>query len=186
MKDERNATAYPLQKASIDKTKEKEMNFETTFTQRLLVTLRLHRQLVLNYLKQYSNIISLNEQGQMIYEDDAMENSNMIDLLTWMMKLKSNNSNQISPFVSFLFAKAITECNVPLEWIKNKDILTMVNTVKKSDEELMQDTSIKSSKLLEKPKDKIKWEEFKPYKDQGKQKSNQLQGDREECGGDNF
>ena len=93
MKDERNATAYPLQKASIDKTKEKEMNFETTFTQRLLVTLRLHRQLVLNYLKQYSNIISLNEQGQMIYEDDVMENSNMIDLLTWMMKLKSNNSN---------------------------------------------------------------------------------------------
>ena len=93
MKDERNATAYPLQKASIDKTKEKEMNFETIFTQRLLVTLRLHRQLVLNYLKQYSNIISLNEQGQMIYEDDVMENSNMIDLLTWMMKLKSNNSN---------------------------------------------------------------------------------------------
>ena len=129
MKDERNATAYPLQKASIDKTKEEEMNFETTFTQRLLVTLRLHRQLVLNYLKQYSNIISLNKQGQMIYEDNVMENSNMIDLLTWMMKLKSHNTNQISLFVSFLFAKAIAKCNVPLEWIKNKDILTMVNTV---------------------------------------------------------
>ena len=34
--------------------------------------------------------------------------------------------------------------------------------VKQSDEELMQDIPITSSKLLEKPKDKIKWEEFKP------------------------
>ena len=36
-----------------------------------------------------------------------------------MINLKSNNSNQISPFVSSLFAKAIAKCNVPLEWIKN-------------------------------------------------------------------
>ena len=32
----------------------------------------------------------------------------------------------------------------------------MVNIVNKSDEELMQDTPITSSKLLEKPKDEIK------------------------------
>ena len=36
--------------------------------------------------------------------------------------------------------------------------------VKESDEELMQDTPITSSKLLEEPKVEIKWEEFKPYK----------------------
>ena len=57
------------------------MNFETMFTQSLLVTLRSRGQLVLNYLKQHSNIISWNEQRQMIYKDDAIENSNMIDLL---------------------------------------------------------------------------------------------------------
>ena len=100
----------------------------------------------------------------MIYKDDVIEISNMIDLLTWMIKLKPNNTNQISPFVSSLFAKAIAECNVPLEWIKNKDMLTMVKMVKQSDEEQMQDTPITSSKLLEKPEDEIKWEEFKPYK----------------------
>ena len=86
---------------------------------------------MLNYLKQHSNIISWNEQGQMI--DDVIENSNMIDLLTWMIKLKPNNTNQIPPFVSSLFAKAIAECNVPLERIKNKDMLTMVEMVKESD-----------------------------------------------------
>ena len=32
-KDERNATAHPVQKASIDKLKEEKMNFETMFTQ---------------------------------------------------------------------------------------------------------------------------------------------------------
>ena len=47
-----------------------------------------------------------------------------------MIKVKSNNTNQISPFVSSLCAKAIAECNVPLEWIKNKDMLTMVKIVK--------------------------------------------------------
>ena len=67
----------------------------------------------------------------------------MIDLLRWMIKLKSNNTNQVSPFVSSLFSKAIAECNVPLESIKNKDMLTMVKMVKESDRELMQDTSIR-------------------------------------------
>ena len=76
----------------------------------------------------------------------------MIDLLKWMIKLKSNNTNQISLFVSSLFAKAIAECNVPLEWIKNKDMLTMVRMVKESDEELIEEISITSNKLLKKPK----------------------------------
>ena len=43
-------------------------------------------------------------------------------------------------------------------------MLAMVTIVKESDEELMQDTPITSSKILEEPKDEIKWEEFKPYK----------------------
>ena len=34
--------------------------------------------------------VSCNEQGQMIYKDDIIENSNMYDLLTWMIKLKLN------------------------------------------------------------------------------------------------
>ena len=162
-KDERRATAHPVQKVSIGKVKEEKMNFETMFTQSLPVTLRSRGQLVLNCLKQHSNIISWKEEGQMIYKDDAIENSNMIDLLTWMIKLKPNNTNQISPFVSLLFAKSIAECNVPLELIKNKDMMTMVKIVKESDEEQMQDTPITSSKIVEKP-DEIQWEEFKPYK----------------------
>ena len=69
-------------KALIDTVKEEKINFETTFTQSLPVTLPLRGQLVLNYLKQHSNVISRNEQGQMVHKDDAIENSNMIDLLT--------------------------------------------------------------------------------------------------------
>ena len=163
-KDERNTTAHTVQKASIDEVKEEKLNFETMFTQSLPVTLRSRGHLVLNYLKQHSNIISWNEQGQMIYKDDVIENSNMIDLLTWMINLKPNNTNQVSPFVSLLFAKAIAECNVPLGWIKNKDMLTIIKMVKESDEKQMQNTSITSNKLLEELEDEIKWEEFKPYK----------------------
>ena len=162
-KDERNATAHPIQKASIDKVKEEKINFETMFTQSLPVTLRSRGQLVLNYLKKHPNI-SWNEQVQMIYKDDVIENSNMTDLLTWMIKLTPNNTNQTSPFVSSLFAKTIAECNVSLKWIKNKDMLTMVKMIKESDEEQMQDTSITSRKLLEKTENKTKWEEFKLYK----------------------
>ena len=75
-----------------------------------------------------------------------------------------SKTNQLSPFVSLLFAKAIAESNVPLDWIKNKDMMTLVKMVKELDEELMQDTFITSSNLYEKLKDKIKWEELKPYK----------------------
>ena len=133
------------------------------FTQSLPVTLMSRGKSVLNYMKQLSNIISWNEQGQMIQKNDVIENANMIDLLTWVIKLKSNNTNQISPFVSSLFAKSIAECNVPLEWIKNKDMLTMVKVVKEADEEQIQDTTITSSKHLEISKDEIKWEKFKPF-----------------------
>ena len=126
----------------------------------------------LRHLKQRLNIILWNEQGRMIFKDDVIENSNMIDLLTWMIKLKSSNTNQISLFGSSLFAEAIVECNGTLEWVQKKDMLTMVKMVKESDEELMQDTSIASRKLLEKPNDEIKWEEFKHYKRPRKKSSN--------------
>ena len=66
----------------------------------------------------------------------------MIDLFMWMIKLKPKNTNQISPFVGLLFPKAIAEFNVPLEWIKNKDMLTMVKMVKEWDVDQMQATSI--------------------------------------------
>ena len=100
----------------------------------------------------------------MICKADVIENSNMIGLLTWMIELKSSNTNQIPPFFECALAKAIAECNVPLEWIKSKDMLTMVKIVKESDEEKMQDTPITSSKRFETSKDEIKWKEFKPYK----------------------
>ena len=142
---------------------------ERNARQSLPVTLRSRGQLVSNYLKQHSNITSWNKQGQMIYKDDDVKNSNMIDLLTWMIKLKSSNTNQISLFGSSLFAEAIVECNGTLEWVQKKDMLTMVKMVKESDEELMQDTSIASRKLLEKPSDEIKWERnLNTIKDQGK------------------
>ena len=105
-KDERNATSHPVQKASIDKGKEEQMNFKTMFTQSLPVTLRSRGTLVFNYLKKHSNIISWNEQGQMMYKDDVIENSNMIDLPTWMIKLKSNNTNEISTFCEFVVSQS--------------------------------------------------------------------------------
>ena len=46
--DERNVTAHPIQKTSIDKAKERKENFEIMFTESLPVTLRSLGQLVLN------------------------------------------------------------------------------------------------------------------------------------------
>ena len=129
------------------------MNVKTTFTQNLPMILRSRGQSVLNYLKQHSNIILWNEQGQMAYKDDVIKNSIVTDLYTWMIKLKSNSTNQIPPFVSLPFAKSTAEYYAPLEWIKSKNMLTMVKVVKESDEELMQDTPITLRKLLEKQKD---------------------------------
>ena len=78
----------------------------------------------------FQTLFSWNKQGQIIYKDGVIENLNMICLLPYMIKMKSNNTNQIWPFVSSLFAKAIVEYSVPLEWIKNEDVLTMVKVLK--------------------------------------------------------
>lgn len=58
-----------------------------------------------------------------------------------MTKLKSSNINQISPFMSSLFTKVVAESNIPLGWIKNKDMPTMAKMVNKSDDELVQDNT---------------------------------------------
>ena len=42
-----------------------------------------------------------------------------------------DKTNQISPFVILLFAKAIAECTVQLQWIKENNMLTMTKTVNK-------------------------------------------------------
>ena len=41
-----------------------------------------------------------------MYKDDVIENSNMIDLPTWMIKLKSNNTNEISTFCEFVVSQS--------------------------------------------------------------------------------
>ena len=87
-KEERSDTAHPLQKASIDKMKEGKRNFETTFTQLTCdteVTSTVVIELPKTTFKHY-----FVEQTR---TDDIIENSNIIDLLKWMIKLKSNNTN---------------------------------------------------------------------------------------------
>ena len=58
----------------------------------------------------------------------------------------------------------------------------MVKMLKASDEKIMQDTPITSSKLLDEPKNEIiKWEEFKTStRPRKRKKSNQFQGDGEQ------
>ena len=64
----------------------------------------------------------------------------------------------------FAVWQSLAEFNVSLEWARNKDMLTVVKMVKESDEELMKDNPITSSKLLEEQKGERKCEDFKPYK----------------------
>lgn len=43
--------------------------------------------------------------------------------------------------MSSLFTKVVAESNIPLGWIKNKDMPTMAKMVNKSDDELVQDNT---------------------------------------------
>ena len=78
---ERYKTLYVDTDIDQSKVTEEKITFETTLTQSLPVTLTSCGQLIMNYLKQLSNIISWNQQGQFIYKDDVIENSNMVGLL---------------------------------------------------------------------------------------------------------
>ena len=74
-------------------------------------------QLLIKKLKDHSDVISWNDNGQLVLEGSIVPNSNIVDLVKDVMqKRKGFNPEHLSTF-----AKALTKINVPEDYVRNPD-----------------------------------------------------------------
>ena len=80
-------------------------------------TMQNRAKLLIQKLKDHSDIISWNDNGQLVLEGSIIPNSNIVDLINDVMrKRKGFNPEHLNTFT-----KALTKINVPEDCLRNPD-----------------------------------------------------------------
>ena len=87
-------------------------------------------ELLLKHLKSNPEIIKWNDQREVIYKGDAIGGSNLIDLIKETVIGNKRKKIESSIFDRNVFNKILAEVNTPLDYIKNKNILSAVQSYK--------------------------------------------------------
>ena len=74
-------------------------------------------KLLIQKLKDHSDIISSNDDGKLVSEGSIVPNSNIVDLLNDVMRKRKG----FNPELSSTFAKALAKTNVPEDFVRNPD-----------------------------------------------------------------
>ena len=74
-------------------------------------------KLLIQKLKDHSDIISWNDNGQLVLEGSIVPNSNIVDLVYDIMRKRKG----FNPEHSNTFAKALAKINVPEDYVRNLD-----------------------------------------------------------------
>ena len=72
-------------------------------------------KLLIQKLKDHSDVISWNDNGQLVLEGSVIPNSNIVDLVNDAMRKRKG----FNPEHSSTFAKALTKINVPEDYVGN-------------------------------------------------------------------
>ena len=80
-------------------------------------TMQNHAKLLIQKLKDQSDIISWNDNGQLVLEGSIVPNSNIVDVVNDIMRKRKG----FNPEHSNTFAKAFAKINVPEDYLKNPD-----------------------------------------------------------------
>ena len=80
-------------------------------------TMQNHAKLLIQKLKDHSDIISWNNNGQLVLEGSIVPNSNIVDLVNDVMRKRKS----FNPDHSNTFAKALLKINVPEDYLRNPD-----------------------------------------------------------------
>ena len=76
-----------------------------------------HAKLLIQKLKDDSDVISWNDNGQLVLEGSIVPNSNIVDLVNDVMRKRKG----FNPEHSNTFAKAITKMYVPEDYLRKPD-----------------------------------------------------------------
>ena len=82
-------------------------------------TVQNHAKLLIQKLKDHSDIISWSDNGQLVLEGSIVPNSNIVDLVNDVMRKRKG----FNPEHSNTFAKALAKINVPEDYLRNPDQL---------------------------------------------------------------
>ena len=82
-----------------------------------------HAKLLVQKLKDHSDVISWNDNGQLVLEGSIVPNSNIVDLVNDVMRKRKG----FNPEHSNTFAKALAKINVPEDNLKNLDRIDSIH-----------------------------------------------------------
>ena len=74
-------------------------------------------KLLIQKLKDHSDVISWNDNGQLVLEGSILPNSNIVNLVNDVMRKRKG----FNPAHSSTFAKALAKINVPEDYVRNTD-----------------------------------------------------------------
>ena len=86
-------------------------------------TMQNHAKLLIQKLKDHSDVISWNDNGQLVLDGSAIPNSNILDLVNYVMRKRKG----FNPEHSSTFAKALTKINVPEDYVRNPDRIDSIH-----------------------------------------------------------
>ena len=85
-------------------------------------TMQNRAKLLIQKLKDHSDVISWNDNGQLVLEGSIVPNSNIVDLVNDVMRKRKG----FNPEHSNTFAKALAKINVPEDYLKNPDRINSI------------------------------------------------------------
>ena len=80
-------------------------------------TMQNRAKLLIQKLKDHSDVISWNDNGQLVLDGSTIPNSNIVDLVNDVMQKRKG----FNPEHSNTFAKALAKINVPEDYVRNPD-----------------------------------------------------------------
>ena len=85
-------------------------------------TMQNHAKLLIQKLKDHSDVISWNDNGQFVSEGSIVPNSHIVDLVNDVMRKRKG----FNPEHSNILAKALTKINVPGDYLRNPDRINSI------------------------------------------------------------
>ena len=79
-------------------------------------------KLLIQKLKDHSDVISWNDNGELVLDGSTIPNSNIVDLVNDIMRKRKC----FNPEHSSTFPKALTKINVPEDYVRNPDRINSI------------------------------------------------------------
>ena len=86
-------------------------------------TMQNHAKLLIQKLKDHSDIISWNDNVQLVLYGSTIPNSNIVDLVNEVMRKRKD----FNPEHSSTFAKALTKINVSEDYVRNPNRIDSIH-----------------------------------------------------------